>query len=57
MPSYVIYYCIDETIHNYLSPGGRFGHVNPDGVTFYNALINALLDKGMNSRISKHMFL
>jgi beta-glucosidase len=26
--------------------GGRFGHVNPDGVVFYNALIDALLQKG-----------
>uniref|UniRef100_A0A453CIG1 Uncharacterized protein n=1 Tax=Aegilops tauschii subsp. strangulata TaxID=200361 RepID=A0A453CIG1_AEGTS len=28
-------------------PRGRFGHVNPDGVAFYNAIINALLHKGI----------
>ncbi|TVU15259.1 hypothetical protein EJB05_38769, partial [Eragrostis curvula] len=28
-------------------PRGRFGYVNPDGVAFYNALINALLQKGI----------
>ncbi|GJN27054.1 hypothetical protein PR202_gb15037 [Eleusine coracana subsp. coracana] len=27
--------------------GGRFGNVNPDGVAFYNALIDALLQKGI----------
>lgn len=27
-------------------PRGRFGHVNPNGVAFYNALINALLQRG-----------
>lgn len=29
-----------------LPTGGRFGHVNPNGVAFYNALINALLQRG-----------
>ncbi|KAK3142091.1 hypothetical protein QOZ80_4BG0342100 [Eleusine coracana subsp. coracana] len=28
-------------------PRGRFGNVNPDGVAFYNALIDALLQKGI----------
>ncbi|CAD6344168.1 unnamed protein product [Miscanthus lutarioriparius] len=28
-------------------PKGRFGHVNPDGVAFYNALIDALLQRGI----------
>ncbi|OEL22948.1 putative inactive beta-glucosidase 14 [Dichanthelium oligosanthes] len=28
-------------------PRGRFGHVNPDGVAFYNALIDTLLEKGI----------
>ncbi|XP_044967161.1 probable inactive beta-glucosidase 14 isoform X2 [Hordeum vulgare subsp. vulgare] len=28
-------------------PRGRFGHINPDGVAFYNAIINALLQKGI----------
>ncbi|KAK3142090.1 hypothetical protein QOZ80_4BG0342090 [Eleusine coracana subsp. coracana] len=28
-------------------PRGRFGHINPDGVAFYNALIDALLQKGI----------
>ncbi|CAD6260294.1 unnamed protein product [Miscanthus lutarioriparius] len=28
-------------------PRGRFGEVNPDGVAFYNAIIDALLQKGM----------
>ncbi|XP_022683921.1 probable inactive beta-glucosidase 14 isoform X3 [Setaria italica] len=28
-------------------PRGRFGHVNPNGVAFYNALINALLQRGI----------
>ncbi|CAL5015965.1 unnamed protein product [Urochloa decumbens] len=28
-------------------PRGRFGHVNPDGVAFYNDLIDALLQKGI----------
>jgi len=28
-------------------PRGRFGHVNPDGVAFYNELIDALLQKGI----------
>nr|CAB3487623.1 unnamed protein product [Digitaria exilis] len=27
-------------------PNGRFGKVNPDGVAFYNAIIDALLRKG-----------
>ncbi|CAN6268518.1 unnamed protein product [Urochloa humidicola] len=28
-------------------PRGRFGHVNPDGVSFYNSLIDTLLEKGI----------
>ncbi|CAD6344167.1 unnamed protein product [Miscanthus lutarioriparius] len=28
-------------------PKGRFGHANPDGVAFYNALIDALLQRGI----------
>ncbi|XP_039775051.1 probable inactive beta-glucosidase 14 isoform X2 [Panicum virgatum] len=28
-------------------PRGRFGHLNPDGVAFYNQLIDALLQKGI----------
>ncbi|GJN02361.1 hypothetical protein PR202_ga19703 [Eleusine coracana subsp. coracana] len=28
-------------------PRGRFGHINPDGVAFYDALIDALLQKGI----------
>ncbi|KAL6903511.1 hypothetical protein ACP4OV_004324 [Aristida adscensionis] len=28
-------------------PRGRFGHVNPDGIAFYNTLIDALIQKGI----------
>jgi beta-glucosidase len=28
-------------------PKGRFGDVNPDGVAFYNALIDGLVQKGI----------
>ena len=37
---------------------GRFGHVNPDGVAFYNALIDALLQRGISSTdiCCKHYF-
>nr|CAB3485115.1 unnamed protein product [Digitaria exilis] len=31
-------------------PRGRFGHVNPDGVAFYNHLIDALLQKELEMR-------
>jgi beta-glucosidase/6-phospho-beta-glucosidase/beta-galactosidase len=43
------YYCNQK-----LSPGGRFGHINPEGIAFYNALIDALIEKGIYSRISKY---
>jgi hypothetical protein len=32
-----------------LTTEGRFGHVNPHGVAFYNALIDALLQRGISS--------
>ncbi|GJN27056.1 hypothetical protein PR202_gb15039 [Eleusine coracana subsp. coracana] len=28
-------------------PRGRYGDLNPDGITFYNAIIDALLQKGI----------
>lgn len=31
-----------------LAAGGRSGYVNPDGVAFYDALIDALLEKGIH---------
>jgi beta-glucosidase len=50
---YVIYYCLVKLVDQMLSsqltpppPEGRFGLVNPDGVAFYNDLIDALLQKG-----------
>jgi len=41
-----------------LATEGRFGHANPDGVAFYNALIDALLQRGISSTdiCSKHYF-
>jgi beta-glucosidase len=29
-----------------VAAGGRFGDINPDGVAFYNQIIDALLQKG-----------
>lgn len=34
-----------------LAADGRFGKVNPDGVAFYNAIIDALLQKGIWKRL------
>ncbi|KAK8449178.1 hypothetical protein SEVIR_7G173000v4 [Setaria viridis] len=37
-------------------PRGRFGKVNPDGVAFYNAIIDALLQKGMQPFVTIYHF-
>jgi beta-glucosidase/6-phospho-beta-glucosidase/beta-galactosidase len=34
-------------VKSLLSAGGLFGDVNPDGVAFYNAIIDALVLKGI----------
>ncbi|CAL5031057.1 unnamed protein product [Urochloa decumbens] len=37
-------------------PRGRLGGVNPDGITFYNRLIDALLQKGIQPFVTLHHF-
>ena len=43
----VKYWLSHTVINQIIAAGGRFGEVNPDGVAFYNAIIDALLHKGI----------